>query len=375
MSEPETRLRILQVCRADPGGSGVLACELAEGLHRHGHEVHLCAARRPLRLRADSAVTLHEAGFAETEPDFAVLLAVRLADLVDRLGIDVLHVHYAWPFAVSAALALGWTRRRPASVTTLHGTDVSQVDPSRAPALGWALGRADVVTAVSSWLGALALSSVPGAPAPRLIPDFVDRRRFHADGRRGPPADGAWRLLHAGNFRPVKRPLDAVEVFARVHARFPRSRLVLAGEGPLLPRVLARAQALGLGPAVEVRGTVADMPALYRTCDLALVTSASESFSLVALEAQACGVPVVGTITGGLPEVVEAGVGGELRPVGDVAGLADAALALLSDPRILAAYGRRAAATAPARFDAERTLAAWTATYVEARARYDRAHG
>jgi N-acetyl-alpha-D-glucosaminyl L-malate synthase BshA len=252
-------------------------------------------------------------------------------------GLDLFHVHYAIPHAVSAFLAraiLG--PKGPRIVTTLHGTDITLVgnDRSLYPMTRFALEQSDGVTCVSRYL-LEKTREVFGLDRPmKVIPNFVDTRRFRPDPsptlREHLAPRGERILVHLSNFRSVKRAPDAVRVFAKVRAAL-LARLLLIGDGQDRPEALHLAETLEVKPDVIFLGKQDDVESLLAAADLLLLPSADEAFGLAALEGMSCGVPVVATAVGGVPEVIEDGKSGFLLHVGDVEGMARAALALLTD--------------------------------------------
>ncbi len=328
-------LRIGVVCHASLGGSGVIASELAQGLARAGHELHVFAAAPPPRLDvATPNLTLHRV-VTPTSPllpagEYALALASTLAKVSTEARLDVLHLHYAIPHAVSALLARGMLgTARPRLVVTVHGTDVLTLglEPALEPVLRYALRSVDAVTAPTRFLSAHAHAAFGLPQAPDVVGNFVDGARFSPK----PHSSRAEKVLvHDSNFRPLKRVDDVVRVFAKVRAALP-ARLVLVGDGPGRPQAEALARELGVADGVDFRGVQRDVAPALHEADVFLLPSETESFGLAALEALACGVPVVATRVGGLPELVEDGVTGALLPVGDVDGMAAKVLALLTD--------------------------------------------
>ncbi|HZR10073.1 MAG TPA: N-acetyl-alpha-D-glucosaminyl L-malate synthase BshA [Myxococcales bacterium] len=371
-------MNVAVLCFHALGGSAVVAGELGRELATRGHRVHVVGAALPGRLDPPPpGVELHAVPLSAPPPvngqGFALALAARLIDVVRREHIDVIHAHYASPHAAAASLArsaLGGAA--PPLVLTLHGSDVP---PTGAPESQVMLIRdlvlqADAVTAPSSALASQARERLrlPAGLAVEVIPNFVDTARFQpGDGSALPalfsPRD--WtsvRVLgHASNFRPVKRLADVIQVFARVREKC-AAVLVLAGDGPERPRVEEEVRRLGLSQDVAFPGAVSDLAPLLRACDLFLLPSAHESFGLAALEAMSCGVPVLGSRVGGLPEVVGED-GGVLLPAGDVDAMATAALRLLSDDAARAALSRSARARAVRLFPIAPVLASWESLY------------
>lgn len=336
-------MRIGIACWPTYGGSGAVATELGVALADHGHEVHFVSYAPPFRLDAVRRdITFHPVSVSAYPlfryPPYDLALASRLAEVAEEHRLDLFHVHYAIPHAAAAHLAremLG--DAAPALVVTLHGTDITVVgtDPAYRRTTQFVLDRADGVTSVSRWLAEETVKVfAPQAPI-RVVPNFVDLDRFRPacpDGlhdRLAAPGESV--LMHVSNFRPVKRIEDVVRIFALVAAVRP-CRLVLVGDGPERPRAEEEARRLGVARGVTFLGERDEVESLLPGADVLLLPSESESFGLAALEAMACGVPVVGTRTGGLPELVEDGVSGHLCEVGDYRCMAAFVGGLLADP-------------------------------------------
>lgn len=361
-------MRIGITCYPTYGGSGALATELALELGRRGHEVHMISYASPFRLRSFAEnVFFHEVDLSGTYPlleyfPYSLALAVKQHEVALREGLDLLHVHYAVPHATAAFLAremLHPNHDLPV-ITTLHGTDITLVGQARSffTITKFSIERSDAVTAVSAYLRdeTYRAFACTGCEI-EVIPNFVSLDEYHAadgEGCRsalGPPEVKV--VMHVSNFRPVKRVGDVVRTFARVRAQM-KSVLVFVGDGPDRPAAEETVAELGLSRDVRFLGKVDAVADLLRCADLFLLASESESFGLAALEALACGVPVVATNTGGLPEVVGDGAG-TLVPVGDVEAMAGAAIALLEDPARHRA-ARTAGLRVAERYSAERVV-------------------
>ena len=363
-------------CFPTVGGSGVAASQLAMRLSGRGHRVHVFSSDTPVRLTGQGAWTVHRVSTASRpspalgEPPRA--LAEAMAEVTLGEELDVLHVHYALPHAPAAVMARDRVRDRggrpPRLVTSLHGTDVTglEPDPGLVGAVRQAVLSSDAVTTPSLWLRDVAreVLALPGTVHVDVLPNFVDTDVFHPL-ENGPgelaelfPGEDWTRgrrpavLLHASNFRPVKRVGDTVRALAEVQRARP-AVLVLVGDGPERADVEALASALGCRPAVAFAGERRTLGPLFARSDLFLLPSAQESFGLAALEALASGVPVVASRVGGVPEVVTHGETGWLVPAGDPRSMAAAVLELLGDPARRAAMGRAARAAAMARFQPE----------------------
>jgi N-acetyl-alpha-D-glucosaminyl L-malate synthase BshA len=254
-------------------------------------------------------------------------------------------------------------------VTTLHGTDITLVglQPSFHSITQFSILRSQGITAVSSYLRDETVTGF-GVPAERIqvIPNFVDTKLYHRDKkpcyRSAFASEGEKVLMHVSNFRPVKRVLDVVEIYARVRRRVP-AKLVMVGDGPERPRAVERAEELGVSDGVIFLGKHVSVDELLACADLFLLPSESESFGLAALEAMACGAPVVATRTGGLPEVLPHGEAGFLLDVGDVRGMADMAVQVLSDRPLWWKMSRAARSVAEERFSTEKVVPEYERCY------------
>jgi N-acetyl-alpha-D-glucosaminyl L-malate synthase BshA len=265
--------------------------------------------------------------------------ASKLTEVIEEVGIDVIHAHYAVPHATAAVLARDMVRggHRPAVVTTLHGTDVTLVGLDRAylRTTQYSIERSDVVTAVSRFLADDTVERLGVRRSDiRVVPNAVDLKRFTPGGdpelrlRYAHPDERL--VAHVSNFRPVKRVEDVIRVFAGLSAQV-GARLLMIGDGPDRPHAMALAAELGVEGRVSFLGSFPRVERLLAVSDLFVLPSDRESFGLAALEAMAGGVPVIGTSIGGLPEVVEDGVTGALHPLGDVAAMVASAVGLLTD--------------------------------------------
>jgi N-acetyl-alpha-D-glucosaminyl L-malate synthase BshA len=357
-------LRIGYVCFGAYGGSGIVASELALGMARRGHHVHLIASTLPPRLLADAeAVFFHQVSSTDypvlEQSPYALAVASKIVEAATDHRLDLVHAHYAVPHATSAFLAqqvLGTAA--PRMLCTLHGTDVTLVgvDPSIQSINRFSVAALDGVTVPSEFLRAAAhtVLEVPETVPIQVVPNFVDTEHFTpaAPRDRGrlarwfdAPAPELPVLIHVSNFRPVKRVPDVVAAFARLDAARP-ARLLLVGDGPERARTAQQVRSLGLTGKVSFVGTLGEVAEVLRHADLFLLASETESFGLAALEAAASGVPVVAYRVGGVPEVVADGETGVLVPPMDVAALAAAAQAILQDPQrhaTMAAAARRRA--------------------------------
>jgi N-acetyl-alpha-D-glucosaminyl L-malate synthase BshA len=368
-------------CYPTYGGSGVVATELGIALAARGHEVHFITYQMPFRLPVFlPRVYFHEVDVGRYPlfqyPPYDLALAVRMHEVVINEGLDLLHVHYAIPHATSAWIAKEMLRKEGRDITvitTLHGTDITIVgqDHSFHAITKFSIEKSDRVTAVSQFLKDETVFAFACTPCDvDVIPNFVDPavydRSAHEPALRRQIGEDRKLLMHISNFRPVKRVLDVVRIFARVRKEIP-SALVMVGDGPDRLAAEEEARALGLADDVHFLGRIDPVAPLLASADLYLLPTDRESFGLSALEALACGVPALGYDVGGIREVVKNGVTGALRPVGDVDGLAGFAVALLRDGARWRAMSAAAAADARARFSRDDIVARYEALYVSSR--------
>jgi N-acetyl-alpha-D-glucosaminyl L-malate synthase BshA len=347
------------------GGSGVVATELARGLAERGHDVHVIASSRPMRPIIESdRLHFHEVVIPDyplfEHPPYGLAVASAIVEVAGRHRLDLIHAHYAVPHAASAYLArqtLG--EAAPRVVITLHGTDVTGVgtEPSYKSITRFTVAAADGLTVPSEFLRREAhrLLGLAEEPPIEVIANFVDTNRFtpavsrdrsrlHRLFAAAAPAPEGPILFHVSNLRRVKRPLDLVEVLARVRRRVP-ARLVVGGDGPGRAAMQERARVLGVDDSVVVLGARADFAEELKHADVFALPSESESFGVAALEALSCGVPVAGYRVGGLPEVVSEDVGCLVAPY-DVDALARAIVEIVTNGERRAALGKAARARA-----------------------------
>lgn len=335
-------LKIGISCYPVYGGSGVVATELGIELASRGHEVHFITYAQPFRLPYFvERIFYHEVEVPSyplfEHPPYNLALSVAMQNVTEQHGLDLLHAHYAVPHATSAWIAkemLGRSAFR--IVTTLHGTDITLVgqDPSYQAITRFSIQKSDGLTAVSEYLRRETMEHFDIAPdAIRVIPNFVDLDRYSRSAypchRAKFTEEGEKIITHISNFRSVKRVEDVVRVFSRIQRRAP-SRLLLVGDGPERGKAQHTAECEGVADRVFFLGKQNSVAELLACSDLFLLPSESEAFGLVALEAMACGVPVVATNVGGIPEVVTPEAGA-LAAVGDVEAMAAAGIALLGD--------------------------------------------
>ena len=376
--EEGARVKIGISCYPTYGGSGAVATELGLELAERGHEVHFISYSQPFRLEGfRERVYFHEVEMEQyplfEHPPYSLALAAELHEVARDRELDLLHVHYAIPHATSAWIALEMFdgARGPRLITTLHGTDITLVGqhPSFQSITRFSILKSHGLTAVSRFLQEETTRNfgVDGDRI-RVIPNFVDPSRYRRDvepcHRATLAPEGEKIVMHISNFRPVKRVEDVVRIFARIREGIP-ARLVMVGDGPERPRAQRRAEELGVADDVVLLGKHVAVEELLACADLFLLPSESESFGLAALEAMACGTPVVASRVGGLPELVTDGEGGWLLPVGDVEGMAVAALDLLGSDEAWERASQAAARGARERFSTDRIVPRYEAYYRE----------
>jgi L-malate glycosyltransferase len=371
-----TGMKIGIVCYPTHGGSGVVASELAIGLANKGHEIHIISYATPFRLRTfHRNIFVHEIEVTTYPlfkyPPYELSLVTKLVELAETRGLDLIHAHYAVPHASSAYLAKQILNSgRLKTVTTLHGTDITLVgsDPSFHRVVKFAIERSDGVTAVSRYLMNRTIEEFDIRREIRVIPNFVDVLRPSQNldlcSRDALAPNGEKILMHASNFRPVKRIADVVRIFARVRERVP-AKLVLIGDGPERLFIQQLVRELKLTSDVQFMGEQDQLEPLFLCADLFLLPSEQESFGLTALEAMNCGVPVIATSIGGLPEVITHGETGYLFPVGDVADMAASAVALLTDPARHGLFKAQARKRAKQFFNADQIIPLYESYYEE----------
>jgi len=369
------KLKIGVVCHPAYGGSGVVATELGLAMARRGHRVHFVSHALPFRLVVEHPnVTFHEVDVTTYPlfkyPPYAIALAGKLVELCVQEKLDVLHVHYAIPHAVSAYLCrqiLG--DRAPRIITTLHGTDITLIgiDSSFYEITRFVINSSDAVTAVSNYLAEKTRASFETEVKIRVIPNFVHPTNFspslrNRDIRARYAEDGEMLVGHLSNFRPVKRISDVICAFHLLQREVP-ARLLMIGEGVKLESARDLAAELGISKRVNFLGPMTRVGEVLAQLDLFLLPSEYESFGLAALEAMACGVPVICTKTGGIPEVVENDVSGILCDVGDYACMARSAVALLKDDARRNAMGVAARKRSIEEFPEERVVTMYEELY------------
>ncbi len=347
------------------GGSGIVGSELGKELAQRGHTVHFIASALPTRLtQLNERVRFHEVEMMsyplfEHQP-YTLALATKMADVAQTENLDLLHVHYAIPHSISAILAresLKPHRTLPV-ITTLHGTDITLVgaDRSYLPITRYGIAQSDGVTAVSNYLKH-ETAEIFRFDNIAVIPNFICasdyQRRASSELRAELAPNGEPLLVHVSNFRPVKRPVDCVEILARVRERGVKARLAMVGDGSERASAEHRARCLNVEQHCIFVGKQPRIVDYLSASDVLLLPSEQESFGLAALEALACEVPVIASRVGGIPEVVNDGETGCLSEVGDIEKMSADAARLLSDEDARREMGRRARESAVSRYSTD----------------------
>ncbi|MGE0434526.1 MAG: N-acetyl-alpha-D-glucosaminyl L-malate synthase BshA [Planctomycetota bacterium] len=368
-------MNIAIVCYPTFGGSGVLATELGKALADKGHNVHFITYQQPVRLSGFSAnIFYHEVRVPTYPlfdyPPYESALASTMVDVVRNNHVDLFHVHYAIPHAAAAYMAkriLEKEGKQIPVITTLHGTDITLVgrDKTYAPVVTFSIDESDVITAVSHALRKETYANFPIEREIEVIHNFVDVKRFHRKPidafKKVIAPNGERVLMHASNFREVKRVGDVVKIFAEVLKQMP-AKLLLVGDGPERPMAETLARDLKVCDHVRFVGKQQDMEDILAIADLFLLPSDHESFGLAALEAMAAGVPVVATNRGGLPEIMVHGENGYMGNVGDTATMGKLAADILRDEATFQRF-RQGARESAERFDIHTIVPQYEALY------------
>ncbi len=368
-------MKIGITCHPSSGGSGIMATELGQALADRGHEVHFVSFERPFRLREFQRNLFSHTVDAATYPLFShspstLALASRICDVADEVGVDIWHAHYAIPHAACAILARDMLppEKRFKLITTLHGTDITLVgsDPSFFRITKFAMEQSDGVTAVSNWLVDETQKTFALSKPVRTIYNFIDPDRYSVGPlERCSLAETDEKIvMHISNFRPVKRLTDVVRVFNKILKRV-NARLIMVGEGPERLSAVGVARQLGIMDKIKFLGVYEDIEHILPCADLIIQPSEHESFGLTPLEAMACGVPVLGTASGGIVEVVEHGISGYLAEVGDIDTMALYANEILTDPKRAAEMGRKGRERALSTFHRDLIVPQYEALYAK----------
>lgn len=336
-------MRIGIVCYPTFGGSGVLATELGKALADEGHQVHFITYQQPVRLNVfNTNIFYHEVRVPTYPlfdyPPYEIALASTMVDVIMNYDLDLMHVHYAIPHASAAYMAKQIVKskngRNIPVITTLHGTDITLVgkDKTYEPVVTFSINESDAITAVSENLKEETLKFFAIKKNIEVITNFVDVSRFNKKPfdafKKVIAPQGEKILVHASNFRKVKRVDDVVKIFAEVRKQMP-AKLLMVGDGPERHSIEELARELNVIDDIRFVGKQEQMEEILAVSDLFLLPSEYESFGLAALEAMAARVVVISTNAGGLPEIIVQDKTGFMANVGDVKAMSEFAISIL----------------------------------------------
>ncbi len=369
-------MKIGITCYPTYGGSGVIATELGKALAQRGHEVHFISYALPFRLtNFIENVVFHEVEMSNYPlfefPLYSLALASKMVEVASFEKLDLLHVHYAIPHATSAYLAKQMLKDKQdiKIITTLHGTDITLVglEPSFLPLVKFSIEESDGVTAVSRFLKEKTITNYSIEKEIDVIPNFIDTDLYK------PSPDGSFRehlapkgekiLVHTSNFRQVKRVTDTIKIFEQVEKEVP-SKLVLVGDGPDRSECERLCRQLGLCEKVKFLGKQDGLVEILNASDVFLIPSQSESFGLAALEAMSCGIPVVSSSVGGLPELIRHNETGFIAEIGDINRMAKYVIDLLTNQRKYDLFSRNSRRRAVEIFDKSKVVPLYEEIYM-----------
>ncbi|CEI83728.1 glycosyl transferase [Oceanobacillus oncorhynchi subsp. incaldanensis] len=330
-------------CYPTIGGSGVIATELGKKLAEKGHEIHFITSSMPFRLeKVYVNVYYHQVEMSHYPvfqyPPYDLALAAKMAEVIDREKLDILHVHYAMPHAICGILARDMAKHPVKIVTTLHGTDITilGIDNTLKPIIRHGIEQSDAVTVVSESLRKQTVDMLDIQKEMDVIYNFINENEYYP--QKGAELRSQFQInasdkimIHISNFRKVKRVQDIIDTFKIVNESIP-SKLLLIGDGPEYSDMVQHVNELGLKTEVHFLGKQNNVSDILAMADVMLLMSEKESFGLVLLEAMACGVAGIGTNVGGIPEVLTHDKTGYIVELGDIEQAASYAIELLSDP-------------------------------------------
>lgn len=368
------KMKIGITCYPTVGGSGVIATELGKMLAEKGHEVHFITSSTPFRLNKTYAniyshqVEVNTYSVFQYAP-YDIALATKIAEVIKNEKLDLMHVHYAIPHAVCAILGRDMAGSNIGIVTTLHGTDITVLgsDSSLKEAIRYGIEKSDIVTAVSDSLRDQTYDLINPDKKIETVYNFVDEREYFPQDSKELKAELGIEpdqkvMIHVSNFRNVKRVQDVVETFSQARQQLD-CKLLLGGDGPEMGRIIQQVQDLGLEDDVLFLGKRDSLAEFYNISDIKILLSEKEAFGLVLLEAMACGVPVIGSNIGGMPEIIEPGVNGYLVELGDTKQAAEYAIEMMSDEKKLEELRQGALKTVAERFHSSKILKHYEGLY------------
>lgn len=368
------KMKIGITCYPTVGGSGVIATELGKMLAEKGHEVHFITSSTPFRLNKTYAniyshqVEVNTYSVFQYAP-YDIALATKIAEVIKNEKLDLMHVHYAIPHAVCAILGRDMADSNIGIVTTLHGTDITVLgsDSSLKEAIRYGIEKSDIVTAVSDSLRDQTYDLIKPDKKIETVYNFVDEREYFPQESKELKTElgidpNQKVMIHVSNFRNVKRVQDVVETFSQAHKQLD-CKLLLVGDGPEMGRIIQQVRELGLQDHVLFLGKRDSLAEFYNISDIKILLSEKEAFGLVLLEAMACGVPVIGSNIGGMPEIIEPGVNGYIVELGDTQQAAEYAVEMMSDEGKLEELRQGALKTVADRFHSSKILEHYEGLY------------
>ncbi|WP_028783014.1 N-acetyl-alpha-D-glucosaminyl L-malate synthase BshA [Thalassobacillus devorans] len=361
-------------CYPTVGGSGVIATELGKLLAEEGHEIHFITSQVPFRLnRIYSNIFYHEVEVTNypvfSHPPYDLALANKMAEVINREQLDILHVHYAMPHAICAILAKQMVEHDVKIITTLHGTDITVlgIDPSMKNIIKFGIEQSDRVTAVSRSLAEQTKEMLSVEREMDVLYNFVDEREYYRHSDQDlkkqyhiPEEEKV--IIHISNFRKVKRVQDVVYAFSKIVKELP-AKLLLVGDGPEFSTTYQLVKDLDLQDHVLFLGKQENVSELLSISDLKLLLSEKESFGLVLLEAMACGVPCIGTEAGGIPEVILHGETGYISEVGNVEDISEKSIKILTDDALWEEFSKKSEERVKEEFHSHQILKQYEALY------------
>src|SRR5690625_323112 len=343
-------------------------------LPEQGHEIHFITSSMPFRLdRIYPKIYYHEVEISNYPvfqyPPYDLALAAKMAEVIDREKLDILHVHYAMPHAISAILARDLSKRNVKIITTLHGTDITVLgyDPTFKRVIKHGIEQSDAVSAVSHSLVEQTRERLEITKDISVIYNFVNENEYYKKDLSSIKSQYCIEpdekvVIHISNFRKVKRVEDVILTFSKIQEKV-QSKLLLVGDGPESSTAFSLVKKLGLQHKVLFLGKQKRISDLLSISDLKLLMSEQESFGLVLLEAMSCEVPTIGTNVGGIPEVIKHNETGFLVELGDVDKAAQYAVKLLSDDTLLKQFSKNALDYARESFHSTKIVKQYTDLY------------
>jgi len=350
-SKEKYMLNVFQMCHSSLGGSSRVACRIANAMARQGHTSHVISSRNVewelhcnvnqhsiVGQKKTSSTALHWRWSEDEKQRFAEYISEQLI----REGADVVHYHYALPFAdiinrVSDLLGTAM----PACVGTLHGTDLMQHFDALIACDRNPFATTDIMVTVSSAMKQTYHQFLPNGPSVDVLPNFIEDDWPHnpqtleatqtsvkcARAKTQRPV-----LLHVSNFQSVK-DVGLLQALVTEISSLLDVELWLVGEGQELNTLREGLKSSGLSAVTTFWGKHVDPAPFFNNSDLYLSTSKNEGFGLAVLEAMASGVPSAVTPVGGVVEIVEEGKNAIFINTDDLKGTAQEIVTLLTSPK------------------------------------------